>query len=330
MKNKLFVFLPIFAAALSSCGQKQYTPSQYISSIEYDTENFKILVLSDIHLGQTDKVEDHLKLLDMTIRDASADLIVLNGDIFTFADKRIVREFFTFINNYQTPWTMTFGNHDEQGYYDDTYLPSIIPTYSYARFIDYADDKVAGEGNFVINLVKGGVLKHQVFLMDSHGYHFDDYWGYDFIQQNQIDWYKEMIEYTNKQINPAWKVGDPTVESSAFFHIALPEYVEMMQQYKDGLIPGEATFREGCGGPKHNSGFFQTMLDYKSTKTVVVAHDHRNAGWAEYKGVKLAYDVKSTDRVYSDPDLIGGMVVTVKNDSSTEISTIFHTYEEVK
>ncbi len=125
MNKKILFSLPIILCFVTGCvAKKTYPCSKYITTVEWKNKDkdFRILQLCDIHLSQSDIYEKHFKLLDKTIKQANANLIVLNGDSFTYADKSVVAKLFAFIDSYDIPWTFTFGNHDDQGYYSDTYI----------------------------------------------------------------------------------------------------------------------------------------------------------------------------------------------------------------
>ena len=59
-------------------------------------------------------------------------------------------------------------------------------------------------------------------------------------------------------------------------------------------------------------------------------HDHVNNFEADYEGVKFCYGIKSTDRIYHAEDMLGGQVITIKDDHSLVIDRIYHTYAEVQ
>lgn len=337
MKIKKIIVLPTLIFLLTGCSSaKHYSSAEYLMKLDFKNPHFNILQMSDIHLSHVDDLEYHFRFMDLTLKDAikrcsdkgeSLDFIVLNGDIFTYADKRTINEVFTFFDSYKIPWTFTYGNHDDQGYFNDHYIEETIVKYDYAMFKSL-DDDVSGRSNFVIDLK--GLDSHgnretvyQLYFFDSHSNRFHDYMYYDYIKEDQIDWYKRMVEDTN-----------PTrVKSSAFFHIPFPEYKyakEMIEKDSGANIEGNGA-KEGISSPRYNSGLFKAMKEMDSTISVHVAHDHINNFVVEYEGIKLCYGVKSTDRIYYDSDTLGGMMVSINPDySSITTESIFHSYEELK
>ncbi len=106
MNKKVLFAIPAITCMLASCaGKAHYACKEYEMQVEWSdtSKDFRILQLCDIHLSQSDIYEKHFKLIDKTINDANANLIVLNGDSFTYADKSVVVKLFSFIDNYNIP-----------------------------------------------------------------------------------------------------------------------------------------------------------------------------------------------------------------------------------
>lgn len=333
MKNKLFMpLVAISCIALSACaGTKTYPMSDYIAGTLPYKENFRILQLSDVHIGNKDIAEKHYEFLDLIINDANADMIVVTGDIFTYAEKRDAVSFFKFLDSHNIPWTVTFGNHDEQCYFSVDWLTSTLNNFGgKCIFKDLQDDDVFGNANFVINLVDGSTVKQQLIVMDSNRYHFGSYFGYDYFKENQIQWYENMVNET-KQNN-----GGTIVPSLMFFHIPFEEFDEAFEAYKSGsseAIKVDAEkweSNEGVACPKHETQMFEKIVELGSTKGCFVGHDHTNSWAIKYKGVVLSYGITSTDRIYSKSTLIGGQVISMDSSNNITLERYFHTYDELE
>ena len=314
---------------LASCGRTEvrHDSADYMLSLPY-RDDFRILQLTDIHLGNKDNRAAQYPYLDLTIRDADADLILLDGDLFTFADKTVAKELFAFLDGYGTPWTVTFGNHDEQCYFSIDWLTSYLNDFgSHCMFRNIPDDDVFGYCNFAIDLRRGGTPFEQIIIMDSNRYYCGDYWGYDFIKPDQISWYERMVEDT------ASRNGGETVDSLLFFHIPLPEFADAWEAARNGdpdavLEYGEKN--EDVCAPEHNSGLFNKILSLGSTRGIFVGHDHINNYRVLYHGVYLSYGINSTDRIYYEDGMLGGQVITVHPDHSLSFDPIYHEYSEVR
>ena len=347
-KKTLFKLSPLFALALTACG-KTYEVKDYIIELDWK-DNYRILQLNDIHIGNKDDLDLQFDYLDTVINDERAkdsDLIVLNGDLFTFAARQTAKKLFSWMDSHKINWTVTFGNHDEQAYFSIDWLTGYLNDLnekrekdksSYCVFKDLQDDDIMGNCNFAINLMKDGKVKEQIILMDSNRYNFgkygdyDAYTGYDSIHDEQVKWYEDVVKAITANN------GGVVVPSVAFFHIPFPEFETAWELAKTGSTEVEVVIPqtdkseyEGVAAPKINTKLFDKMVELGSTKGVFCAHDHKNNYAIKYKGITLSYGVNSTDRVYWDEDLCGGQVNVIKDDGSIEMVQILnHTYGEVR
>jgi len=355
MNKKILFAIPLISCLLTSCkGEVHHECADYESSVQWinPLEDFRILQLCDIHLSQSDIYERHFKLIDKTINDADADFIVLNGDSFTYADKSVVTKLFSFIDSYDIPWTFTYGNHDDQGYFSDTYIEELLGKRNLFKNVKFAnynvhDDDVTGRSNFAINVYDrslngAGVYENtdlfQIYCLESHSYNFDTI-AYDYIKQNQIDWYERMVNYFKD------RNGGVVTPSVMYFHIPLPEFFTAWNEYK-GNVPNEhnshvpegfdskASTDEMGGGPTPSSDthLFDKIKELGSTKAISCAHDHINDSVIVYDDVALCFGVHSTDRIYYDAAKLGGQVIIVDHDDPNHLSfeNIKNSYEEVE
>lgn len=333
MKRKpIFLLSGVAALCLSACSGVKHDIKDYILELDYKSD-YRILQLTDTHIGDKDNTDLHYKFMDLTIKEANPDLIVVTGDVFTFASKHTAKEFFDFLESYNTNWTIMFGNHDEQCFFSIDWLTSELNNYGkHCVFKDVQDDDVQGNSNFAINLKKDGKVFEQLIVMDSNRYNYTGYFGYDYFKEDQINWYKELIDYT------ASSNGGTVVPSLMFYHIPLPEVNDAWAAAKEdpSLIKNpenakhvEAQENEEPCNPKYNSGFFDVIKEKGSTHGMYFGHDHINNYIVTYKGIDFGYGIKATDRVYYSDTLLGGRVITLKDDHSLSYTDYYHTYEEV-
>ena len=333
MKKKILPLAFVAAFSLTACGGKSYNPSDYIVGTLPYRDGFKILQLTDIHMSDKDDQDLHYAFMDKLITEAKADpdhtgmvdFMVVTGDLFTFASRGTAKRLFKFLDSYDIPWTVVFGNHDEQTYFPVDWMTSYLNNFgSNCMFKDLQDDKVQGNCNFAINVVDGTTIKKQLIFMDSNRYHFGSYMGYDYFKQDQIDWYKDLVDYTTEQ-------AVAKVDSLMFYHIPL---FEINDAYEKGTKVfdgrnGNDGKRENCCPPDENSGFFDAIKEKGSTKGMFFGHDHINTFEVDYQGVKFCYGIKSTDRIYFDEDLLGYQTISLDGDDIT-VRRYWHTYAEVE
>ena len=326
--KKSIIVLPMFALLLSGCvGTQNYAESEYIIETNWgEKEEFRILQLGDIHQSQSDLHEDHFKVMDRTIEASKPDMIVLNGDIFTYADKHVVKKVFQYFDNKNIPWTFTFGNHDDQGYYSDNYIQRLLggqikgTQYKNVLFKNLEDDDVTGRSNFVINIKSGDEVKYQVYCLDSNNYNFDTM-EYDIVKQDQIDWYARMVDYS--------KTNYGNVKSSMYLHIAPPEAViDWEKMDAEHCIIGD--MQEGLGSPSEDLHFVQKVLDLGLTQSIHANHDHANDAVFKYKEggkeIYFAYGVHATNRIYNDKDGVkfGGQLLKINKADTSKL--VFENY----
>lgn len=327
MRKNLLLFPAVAVMSLTACSGVRYQPQDYIAgTIEYKTD-FRILQLTDTHIGDKDNTKLHYDFMDLTIKEANPDLIVITGDLFTFASKGTAKDFFNFIDSYGVDWTCCFGNHDEQCFFSIDWLTGYLNNFgSHCIFKDIQDDDVHGNSNFAINLTKEGKVFEQLIVMDSNRYNYSGYFGYDYFKQNQIDWYSRLVDETTKQND------NVVVPSLMFYHIPLPEVNDAWAAAEKGeaVNINNGKQEEAPCNPDYNSGFFDVILEKGSTKGMYFGHDHINNYIINYKGIDFAYGIKATDRVYFDDSLLGGRVITLHDDHTMSYTDYYNTYAEVE
>jgi len=94
-------------------------------------------------------------------------------------------------------------------------------------------------------------------------------------------------------------------------------------------INGGVQQEDPCS-PKYNSHFFDVIKEKGSTTGMYFGHDHVNNYIVRYQGIDFGYGIKATDRVYYQDSILGGRVITIKEDHTMDYQDYLHTYEEVK
>ena len=362
MNKKSLYAVPMLALLLGGCvGQHHYDAKDYfVNGIKWERESYRVLQLSDIHFAQNDFFDTHFEVMQKTIDKANPDMIIVNGDAFTFATKQTVRTLFNWLDNRTNKsgkairWSYVFGNHDDQGQYSDDWIPRLLAgqvkgtKYNNVAFVNLPDDDVTGRTNVVLNIEKDNKVVYQIYLFDSHSYNFTKYEGqykklgedyyYDYIKEDQVEWYKRVAEYSKEQF--------PGVKSSAYFHIPVPEFQFALDKFfdEDGNAKPEYDKKEvldGDGaeklvsGPQINTGLFAAMDELGITQSISCAHDHINNFAVKYKAeggkneIYLTYGTHATDRIYFAKNKIGGQVMEISDGGSIKFENIVveHNYE---
>lgn len=351
MNKKSFMFIPLVALLLGGCvGNKHYNPEDYfVEGNEWKRETYRVLTLGDIHFAQNDYFDDHFAVMQDTIDKADPDMIIVNGDAFTFATKQTVKILFNWLDTRVNQsgnairWSYVFGNHDDQGQYSEDYIPRLLAgevkgtKYNNVAFVNLPDDDVTGRTNVVLNIRKDNDVVYQLYLFDSHSYNFTKYEGqykklgedyyYDYIKEDQVEWYKRVATYSKEQF--------PGVKSSAYFHIPVPEFqfaLDTLFDEEGNPISEKVLTGDGkellVSGPQINTGLYAAMDEIGITQSITASHDHINNFVVKYQvegghEIYLTYGTHATDRIYYAKDKIGGQVMEVSSTGDLTFTNIF-------
>ena len=336
-------------ANISSGYQKiSYDDDSGIYTITKDRGDYRILQLTDIHLGGSiTSYGNDLKALQACfdlIEYAKPDLVVVTGDLcfplglasFSLNNTAPVMQFASFMRNVGIPWAFTFGNHDTEALAatDSTGLNELYKSLSYKTsrnlLYPYVQPDIHGRNNQLIEIRNSdGSLFYGLFLLDSNTYLEAGFSDYDYIRDDQVDWYKENVLRMKKETGR-------TVPSLAFFHIPIREYETAYDLYLEGSSQVKYYFGENNEGeiccPDHDSSFFDTAVELGSTKGTFCGHDHYNNMSLEYKGIRLTYgmsiDYLVMPGIGTKTAQRGATLILLGGDGSMELKQI--PYESIK
>ena len=349
MRKLSFLSLACVAVFCVSCSPvKHYDLELYRTTMNFH-DDFKVMQLTDFHLGYEGDVNRNLKFIESSIKHAKPDLIVMTGDQFMFANTSIVNALFTKINSvchelsteneHITKFAVTFGNHDNQGDYHKYYINDTIKKFvitdgnekehrKYGAFIDFKDDDLFGYSNYFIDLVDPSTrnedpnkedVKYRLNIIDSNSYHFTGFkYGYDVIHEEQL---QHAIDIYNRY-------DDKEYVGLAFFHIPFAEFATARDQYlnaSDPSVYGRGVFGEGVSDPYTNNDSFKKLRS-ANIHGYFVGHDHVNycdlifnaeSSNVEEKAL-FSYGVKSTEMIYHDDNMIGYKLINLKDGITEE------------
>lgn len=214
----------------------EYNEQDGVYTITKTREDFKILQLTDIHLGGSiisyhkdmKALQAVYKLIDFT----RPGFVVVTGDLtfpmgimsFSFDNYTPVMQFASFMRNLGIPWAFTYGNHDTESLAiaSKEDLNSLYMSLSYKTsrnlLYPYVQPSITGRNNQLIEIRNSdGSLNQALFLIDSNAYTGEGINKYDFIYDDQVDWYKKnVLRLSEKE--------KKTISSLVFFHIPLQQY----------------------------------------------------------------------------------------------------------
>lgn len=344
---------------ISKVNQVGHTPSEIIYhedsgvyTITTEKETFRILQLTDIHLGgSTLSVKKDLKALQ-TVYDLIAyscpDFVVVTGDMtfpmgimsFSRNNATPVVQFADFMRNIDIPWAFTYGNHDTEimAVASAESLNDIMKSLSFkssGNFLyPYIQPDIWGRNNQMIEVRNtDGTLMQALFLIDSNAYvegvGINDY---DYIHDDQVDWYERQILKLNKR-------EGRIVPSIAFFHIPLQEYREAYDLYLQGSdsvryhygVIRETAIDSICCSD-YPSKFFDKAVELGSTQAMFCGHDHYNNLSVEYQGIRLTYgysiDYLAMPGIENDVDQRGATIIDIQKTGAYDITPV--QYKNIK
>lgn len=199
------------------------------------------------------------------------DWVVHTGDvIFGEPAEQSVREILQPMVDRKIPFTVAFGNHDEEfGKSRQEMLDIVMST---PNNLNTRTNGIYGASNSVLTLRSANENKicRLLYILDSNREatiaDIPDTYGH--IHFDQIAWYRQKSEeYTRKN-------GGKPIPAFAFFHIPLPEHEEATIDAEHGRTVG--TRKESVCCPKINSGMFVSMKEMGDVQVVFVGHDHNN------------------------------------------------------
>ncbi len=311
----------------------EYDHEQVASLVKNDGKDFKILILSDIQL-ESDPFKDRntLKMIEELVEETTPDFIMTTGDnsSWMFADmaaEKLVKK----MESFDIPWGVTIGNHDDEGRADRNWTGNLYENAENSVF-KMGPSTINGVGNYAVNIVnQDDDIIYTMVMMDSNTYRkydinqpdlakhvkLEDGNGYDFIYENQINWYEWLIKNVSaKQYGEYNPTENKVVPSLVFFHIPLIEFNDAKNTYENGdidkdLVTGKN--EEDVFSAAYNTGFFEKAKELQSTTHITVGHDHVNSLSIPYQGIRLNYGLKTGNTSYSKPDMQGGVVMTIKD-----------------
>jgi len=333
MKIKLFicVFL-LLCLTFSACngrGEKSDWQEMGVEELlttkhrlEYNEDgSFLVMTISDTHMNvQSNEVDvtnvaNRIKTL---VDRVNPNLVIFTGDnTINSNTKNLLRQNINalvgYIEQKQIPWCHVYGNHDYEKALSNEKQQAVWEEYEYCVSKDVTP--LSGTGNYVLGVYKkDGSLGSLIWCLDSGAY---DNGGYDYIKQDQIDWYKK----TSLKINE--HCGGETVKGIMAFHIPLIEN-RTAYEYKDfSQIVYEYTgsVNEKICSSETDTNLLETIFELKNVTAIVTGHDHVNDYMFNYQGVKLCSSPNVSDLTYHNANVQGCRVFDLNLSTIDDVPT---------
>ncbi len=310
--------------------------------LKFKNNKFKIMQIADIQ-EDIPVNPDTMKLIRLAIEKETPDLIVLTGDqvqayhaCYKKDALNKVREciysFSSIFKEYDIPFTMTFGNHDDDGSVDKKTQLEIYKEFD--NFIIGQQHSEADIGTHALRLRnEEGKPVFNLFLFDSNKKNPDG--CYQPVRKDQLDWFRETQQ--------SFKDSDSEyLPSLVFQHIPLPEYydclikahkrtkgyVEAFNSRKNTFwrLPDTALARgdfmyESPAVPEENTGEFDALKEFGNILGIFVGHDHNNSFVVSKDGIDMGYCQGCGFNTYGPSDSRGVRIFVLDEDNLTSYDT---------
>jgi len=315
---------------------------------------FKVMQIADLHFsvsqGECRDVpfspcehSDNLtrSLMEQVLDAEKPDMVVFSGDQLngqgtSWDPRSVLAKFATAVTDRAIPWAAVFGNHDSENGLSREDQMALIQGMPYSMAMPGPKD-IHGVGNYILKVYSPDASKTQIltlYLLDSGDYSKGvlDWFGffhpteYDWIRQDQIDWFLQesaTVQPIERPFTPdgasdfgnIWsrQSGDqlaPTGKRLAkpnalmFFHIPLKESYDVVPDANpDTGIPLDIGIHDvdGRGDAKNSDGFFDKGVSQalesdhsagskmKEVKVISNGHCHVTENCRRIKGVWLCF-----------------------------------------
>ncbi|MEG1664594.1 MAG: metallophosphoesterase family protein [Mucinivorans sp.] len=264
--------------------------------LKFGTDNkFKIVQFTDVHYQfGNPKSAVAIELITEVLEREKPNFVVFTGDV-VFAKPAIegLKEVFAPLLERNIPFTMVFGNHDNEFDASHEKLFAFLQTMPLCQVC--SDGPLSGWTNYALPIKSVDKKRDAaaLYCLDSHSYSkIKGIEGYDYIKRDQINWYCQQSQAFTKSNN------NTPLPSLSFFHIPLPEY---QMAVSDQSVTMRGIRREIACSPKLNSGLFAAFKECGDVMGIFVGHDHDNDYAVAWQGILLCYGrYTGGDTVYNN------------------------------
>ncbi|KAF9973835.1 purple acid phosphatase [Modicella reniformis] len=321
--------------------------------------SFKIVQFADIHMatgphschqapvnmpctGDINTLEMMERMLDME----KPDLVAYTGDNVDGVTSKdalsTILKYSKPVIDRRIPWTIVFGNHDEEGDLSREEMISSVQDLPYS-LSQRGPPGISGTGNYHLSIY-GYKRGHGYLIKDESSKEEDMF-------EDMMEEQKEKEDQDEDEDEPIKQVENDTtskekslftlyfLDSGAYsFSLTYPgwdwikeDQVEWFRQtskaitsqYHKNQVPNALAFfhipipeyalvedghivgekNENVSGPSYNSGMFAAFLESKDVRATTVGHDHLNNFCLDHRGINLCFGGGLGYGSYGKPDI---------------------------
>ena len=267
------------------------------------------------------------------VAQSNPDLIFISGDVIygEFDDSgEIQKEFIDFMDNLQIPWTLVFGNHDNETVIG---VEKQCELYVQSKYCLFRRGNVSGNSNFTIGIACGGELKRVLYMLDSNGCKKSS----EPSVINKPGIFPDQLEEMRKKASCLKLATGKTVPGFMVFHIPVDCFEEAqiakgyckendVSDYIIGVNVAKADddFGFKLEPAKHLKYYISTDKEFKETLKhcgidgVFVGHFHKIATCITYDSIKWVHGLKTGQYDFHAPGQLGGTLITLTGGLSND------------
>ena len=333
MNVKYLVYALFFACftliACNGCGVEKKEQTQTVEQLleskhrlEYNEDgSFRVMTISDTHMSviedeqEVQKISNRIKIL---VDRVNPNLVIFTGDntINSITKTRLrknINALVGYIEQKKIPWCHVYGNHDHENALSNEKQQPVWEEYGYcvSKDVHY----LSGTGNYILGVYKkDGSLGSLIWCLDSGAY---DNGGYDYIKQDQIDWYKK----TSLEINNHF--GGQVIKGIMAFHIPLIEnrFAYENKDFNQIVYEYTGSVNEKICSSETDTNLLEGIFELGNVKAIVTGHDHVNDYMFNYQGVKLCSSPNISNLTYFDEKIQGCRVFDLNLNTIDNVPT---------
>lgn len=261
--------------------------------------SFKIIQLADMHFGvgkgkclEEFPAHEHCEadpkttdFVEKTLDLEQPDMVIFTGDQIMGdnckqdSETALLKAIAPVVAR-GIPWSMVWGNHDDEGSLNRWELSKFANTLPLSLFMispEDTTDNTFGVGNYFLQIMDFENVQPVItfYFLDSHKYSTTGkmFPGYDWIKEAQWDYFKKLYD---EKVHPRIEHANSPHLSMAFFHIPTPEYLHEASRERLGESnPIIGNPMEGVTAPRYDSKAADALA-YMNVQATACGHDHCN------------------------------------------------------
>lgn len=282
-----------------------------------EERKFRIAQVTDVHLNHypfDDNDEQILSDIFNAIQHIQPDLIMITGDFSNSYNNPeelgIMTGFFEFLNKFDIPKAITYGNHDTEFELSRQDAEKLFNKVVKNKVIRKHEKIVGDLTQYVIEVNDArGFLNRVLYVMDTGHVAPGPMKTNDWILPKQVEWFRE-----------ASKEYKALKDNLLFIHIPIPEYLRAKDQIVSGTLlePDQL-----ISTSRVNTGLFSELLFSDQIYGVFCGHNHLNNAELLWEGIHLFYGMFSGKEEKAG-DFRGIRYIDLATDDSVQSECVFY------